>query len=152
MRETNDDDSINIVSTTDIVKKSISCSKVSMMYINGTSIAIFGSVSEYDVQKRKGWIERRLRQSGNTSLENIMDCINLSRFWLNYVELGARYPNVVDDATYKEWDKDRVKPDFIDAPKSTKPRINTNTNDSNRQKHSHSHSYRNNPKSRNSRR
>ena len=42
----------------DIVNKSISCSKMSTMYIHGVSVSIFGSVSEFDVQKRKGWIEQ----------------------------------------------------------------------------------------------
>jgi hypothetical protein len=127
----------------DIVKKSTSCSKMSMLYINGMSISIFGCISEFDVQKRKGWIERRIRQTKDYSLENIVDTIKLSQFWLNYIQYGTRYPNVVDDEMYKEWDKDRVKPKYIDAPKSKRSDKHHNRNNHNR-KHNHNQSKRNN--------
>jgi len=115
----------------DIIKKSTSCLKMSTMYINGMTYSIFGGVSEFDVQKRKGWIERKIRQTGDDSIDNVVECIKLSQFWLNYVELGSRYPNLIDDATYREWDKDRLQPKLI----------NTKRNKPNRSKHNRNRSH-----------
>jgi len=84
-----------------------------------------GSVSESNVQKRKGWIERRLRKTGDYSLDNIVDCIKMSRFWLNYVSMGTRYPNIVDKKTYIEWDKDRRNNVIPPPSKSSKSKQNS---------------------------
>jgi hypothetical protein len=120
------------------VKKSISCPKMSIMYINGTSVCIFGGVSEIDVQRRKGWIERTLRTTENYTTDSIVDSIKMSRFWLNYVSMGTRYPNVIDKKTYREWDKDRTVFNPVDKPKQKKPKKNNNRNRRNNTKrHKH---------------
>jgi hypothetical protein len=102
----------------DVITKSLSCSNMSMMYINGTSVSVFGTVSEFDVQRRKGWIERKLRATQDYSIENIAKYAKMSIFWLNYVSMGTRYPNVIDKETYKQWDKDKVKPNYVNMPKT----------------------------------
>ena len=99
----------------DILFKSLSCNTMSTLYINGMSVSVFGAVSEFDIQRRKGWIEKKLRATHDYSVENIAKYMKLSIFWLNYVSMGTKYPNVVDNETYKQWDKDRYKTKFTSA-------------------------------------
>ena len=56
----------DIVKPVETIKKSVS-TKMSMMYINGMSVSIMCDVNEMDVQRRKGWIERRIRESNDFS-------------------------------------------------------------------------------------
>ena len=91
----------------DIINKSICANKMSMIYIRGMSVSILGSVTENDIQRRKGWIERRLRSVNNYSIKFIIDSISMSRFWLNYVSMGIKYPNIISEHTYIEWDNDK---------------------------------------------
>ena len=109
----------DIVKPVETIKKSVS-TKMSMMYINGMSVSIMCDVNEMDVQRRKGWIERRIRESNDFSPENIVDSIKMSSFWLNYITLGTKYPNVIDNETYRKWSKDRVMFDPIDNPNPKK--------------------------------
>ena len=91
----------------DKIKESSGNSKMSIIYINGLCVSVMGCVSEIDVQYRKGWVERTVRKSGNCSIEHFVECIRMSRFWLNYITMGTRYPGIVSKQTYLEWDNER---------------------------------------------
>ena len=93
----------------EIIDKSQGYSTASMLYIDGISMPVFGNTSEFDVQKRKGWIERTVRSTDDHSINNIEECTKTSQFWLNYISLGTRYPEIISKLTYREWDKDRCK-------------------------------------------
>lgn len=102
----------------EIIKKSTSTPSMCLMTINGVSFCIFGGVTEFEVQKRKGWIERELRASGNYNLDEVANKIKLSNLWLNYTQLGSKYPSVIDEEIYAKWDKDVVKPVIVPQSKS----------------------------------
>lgn len=95
-----------------IVHKSISNQCIAELYIDGKSICIMAGVGEGNIQQRKGWIERKLRETGDYSEQNIIECIKMSKLWLNYLSYGAKY-SVVNEETYCEWDKrskNKIKP------------------------------------------
>ena len=143
----------------DVIKKSVS-PRMSILYIGGLSVCIFAGNAEFDIQRRKGWIERIIRKSNDYSINNINDCVKTSRLWINYVQLGTRYAHI-DQQTYDEWDKDRIKLNYTHQshqshqsqphPRSQSRSRGGNHNKSSKPRHDNSRNSRNSQQSHDSR-
>ena len=83
-----------------------SCCSLTLLYISGKTVVIVGQPSEFNIEKRRGWIEKKIRKTNDYSIENISKCIKMSIFWRNYVEHGCKY-NVISEEQYKKWEREK---------------------------------------------
>ena len=93
----------------------INSQTIVMLYLKGISYTVCALPSEsyQSLEKRRSWIERKIRDSGDYSIENISECIKISVFWYNYIHYRAKY-NHLGEYQYQKWDKDL--PEKIQVP------------------------------------
>ena len=83
--------------------------KIATVYVNGLSVCLRQYPGEYDIENRRGWVERKVRQENSTTIDDILSAVSISTSPSSIEQFKPRAPTTLVKSVTLNNIKNKVK-------------------------------------------